>query len=258
MLVLAALGAPPPCYAHHSLVLGGDGGKLSKRHGATSVGDFRELGYLPQAITNYLALLSWSHGPDEVLPMERLEREFVLEELSASPAVFDPAKLDWLGHRHVMLLDEQEHLRLVGDRLPSGTPPQAVAAVAAALKPSISRYGEVPELAAPLLRPPALDELRAAAPPGFFDGIPLDEFARLRAAAPEWLSVPAAQELLAIYREAARRCGLGARRALPPLRLLLTGRQHGPELHYVLAAISRDDALARVRRGLKAARGAPA
>jgi glutamyl-tRNA synthetase len=258
LLVLAALGAPAPRYAHHSLVLGADGGKLSKRHGATSVGEFRDLGYLPQAVTNYLALLSWSHGEDEVLPLERLEREFALEELSGSPAVFDAAKLDWLGHRHVMLLDEEEHRRLVAERLPADTPPQAAAALAAALKPSITHYAEVPDLAAPVLRPPDPSDLRAAAAPGSFDEAPLDEFVRLRAVAAAWLTPRGAQELLAAYREAAARRGLGARRALPPLRLLLTGREHGPELHYVLAAISADDALARVCRGLEAVRGAPA
>ena len=65
----ARAGGPPPQYAHHSMVLGADGAKLSKRHGATSVGEFRELGYLPQALVNYLALLSWSHGDDEVLDL---------------------------------------------------------------------------------------------------------------------------------------------------------------------------------------------
>ena len=258
LLVLAALGAPVPQYAHHSLVLGTDGGKLSKRHGATSVGQFRELGYLPQAVTNYLALLSWSHGEDEVLSLERLERDFALEELSASPAVFDISKLDWLGHRHVMLLGEGEHRRLVAEWLPTSTSPQAARALAAAVKPSISHYAEVPGLVAPVLRPPDAESLRAAAATGVFDGVPLDEFLRLRAAALDWLTPQAAKELLAAYRAAAAQRGLGARRAQPPLRLLLTGREHGPELHFVLAAISGGDAEARVRRGLEAVRGAPA
>ena len=81
--------AGPPRYAHHSMVLGPDGGKLSKRHGATAVGEYRELGYLPEAIVNYLALLGWSHGEDEVLDIDRLVAEFELERLSPSPAVFD-------------------------------------------------------------------------------------------------------------------------------------------------------------------------
>src|SRR5665648_1082179 len=109
MLLFRALGVPVPGFAHHSMVLGTDGGKLSKRHGATAVGDYRELGYLPQAIVNYLALLSWSHGEDEVLGMDRLVVDFELERLSASPVVFDQAKLDWLDHEHIMALAPEVH-----------------------------------------------------------------------------------------------------------------------------------------------------
>ncbi len=180
-----------------------------------------------------------------------MEREFDIEALSASPAVFDQPKLDWLGHQHVMLLDDDEHERLVAERLPAGTPPPAAAALAAALKPSISllRPGAGADRAGARAR--RLPEaLRPALAPAAFADVPLDEFLRLSAAAPDWLSPAAAHELLAAYRAAAAERGLGARRALPPLRLLLTGREHGPELHYVLAAIARDDAVARVRRGL--------
>jgi glutamyl-tRNA synthetase len=250
LLVLDALGAEPPQYAHHSLVLGPDGSKLSKRHGATAVGEYRALGYLPQAVDNYLALLSWSHGEQEVLTLPAMEQEFEIEALSASPAIFDQPKLDWLGHQHVMLLADEEHQRLVAERLPAGTPPPAAAALAAALKPSISYYGQVPELTAQVLVAPAREALRPALATVAFADVPLDEFLRLRAEGAEWLPPEAARELLAAYRAAAAERGLGARRALPPLRLLLTGREHGPELHYVLAAIARDDAVGRVRRGL--------
>jgi glutamyl-tRNA synthetase len=245
LAVFAALKAPAPRYAHHSLVLGPDGGKLSKRHGATTIGDFRELGYLPVAIANYLALLSWSHGEDEVLDLERLERDFEIERLSASPAVFDQAKLDWLDHQHIMRLDDAGHERLVAERLPAGTPRQAVMAIARALRPSISRYGEVAAAAAPILAP-ALpdvpDERVAAALPQ------LTEFARLRAAAADWLAGDAAQQLLAAYRAWAKEAGVKVKDALMPLRLALTGCEHGPELAYVLAAVERTDALARLVR----------
>jgi glutamyl/glutaminyl-tRNA synthetase len=245
LAVYAALGASPPRYAHHSLVLAPDGGKLSKRHGATTIGDFRALGYLPVAIANYLALLSWSHGEDEVLGLDGLERDFEIERLSASPAVFDAAKLDWLDHRHIMLLDDETHLRLVGERLPAGTAPPAAAALAAALRPSISRYDEVPAAAAPVLEPPSgedFDERVAGALPQ------LIEFGRRRAAMGEWLDEAAARELLAAYRAWAKEAGIKVRDALMPLRLALTGCEHGPELQFVLAAIERGDALARLAR----------
>ena len=89
-LLFEALGGPVPRWAHHSMVLGPDGGKLSKRHGATAVGDYRELGYLPEAIVNYLALLGWSHGEDEVLELDRLVREFELEQALAEPGGVRP------------------------------------------------------------------------------------------------------------------------------------------------------------------------
>ncbi len=123
-LLYEALGGPVPRFAHHSMVLGPDGGKLSKRHGAAAVGDYRDLGYLPSAIVNYLALLGWSHGEDEVLGMERLVAEFVPEKLSASPAIFDLPKLDWLDHEHIMALAPEEHERLFAERLPAATPPR--------------------------------------------------------------------------------------------------------------------------------------
>lgn len=249
-LVFTALGARPPRYAHHSMVLGSDGGKLSKRHGATAVGDYRDAGYLPAAVVNYLALLSWSHGGEEVFTVAALEQEFVLEELSTSPAVFDQGKLDWLGHQHVMLLDEETHLELMRAWLPATTAAPAVAALAAALKPSISSYGQVPELAAPVLDAPTLSSLGELLASRRCEGVPLEEFLELRAAGPVWLQPPDARRLLGTYRQLAANRGLGARKALPPLRLLLTGHEHGPELHYVLAAIDRDEALRRVRCGL--------
>jgi glutamyl-tRNA synthetase len=250
-LLLRALGAEPPRYAHHSMVLGPDGGKLSKRHGATSVGEFRALGYLPQAIVNYLALLSWSHGEDEVLGMDRLIAEFELERLSTSAALFDQAKLDWLDHEHIMALDPAEHARLFAARLPAGTPTQAASALAAAFQPSLVAYGEAPALAAAVLDPPPVpDELAAAVAAG---APQLARFRELRREAAEWLAPDAARALLAAYRAWGDENGLGARRLLMPLRIALTGREHGPELHYVLAARGRAQTIDRLDVTLAAA-----
>jgi len=244
LMLFAALESPPPRYAHHSLILGLDGGKLSKRHGAAAVGDYRELGYLPQAITNYLALLSWSHGDEEVMLLERLVAEFDLAGLASSPAVFDQAKLDWLDHQHILALDPAEHERRFAARLPGGTPPQAAQALAAAFKPSLTAYGQAEQVAAPVLERPVLD---AGLRPALAPAAPwLRSFHGLRAGGPEWLAPQAARELLAAYRQLGDQAGVKARELLMPLRLALTGCEHGPELHYVLAALDRHETLERV------------
>ena len=243
-LLFEALGGPVPRWAHHSMVLGPDGGKLSKRHGATAVGDYRELGYLPEAIVNYLALLGWSHGEDEVLDLDRLVHEFELEKLSPSPAVFDLPKLDWLDHERIMALAPEEHERRFAERLPAGTPPQAAAALAAAFQPSLVRYGDAPASAAEVLAPPPLPaDLRAVA----LAAAPQLAHARaLRAEAPDWLAPAGARDLLAAYRAWGKEQGIGARDLLMPLRIALTSAEHGPELPFVLAALDRDTALARL------------
>ena len=244
VLLFKALGAPPPAFAHHSMVLGAEGGKLSKRHGATSVGDFRALGYLPQALVNYLALLSWSHGEDEVLGRERLIEEFELEKLSPSPVVFDQAKLDWLDHEHIMGLAPELHEALFAERLPAGTPPQAAASLAAALQPSLVAYGRAPDLAAAVLERPHLSaELAAVLPAAARQ---LTAFRDARAEAAEWLTPPDARDLLAWYRAWGKEGGIGVRDLLLPLRIALTGAEHGPELPFVIAALDRDEALRRL------------
>ncbi len=247
-LLFQALGAAVPRFAHHSLVLGPDGGKLSKRHGATSVGEFRDLGYLPEAIVNYLALLSWSHGADEVLSMEQMVAEFELEKLSLSAPIFDQAKLDWLAHEHVMGLRPEVHERLFSDSMPASTAPQSAAALAAAFQPSLVAYGEAPLLAATVLnRPSPPADLRQIARAG---AAALREFRRLRAAAAVWLPHEGARELLGAYRAWGKEHGSGARQVLMPLRIALTGAEHGPELPFVLAALSRDETIHRVDAAL--------
>lgn len=243
-LLFAALGAPPPVYAHHSMVLGADGGKLSKRFGATAVGDYRELGYLPEALVNYLALLSWSHGEDEVLAMDRLVAEFELERLSPSPVVFDQAKLDWLDHEHVMALAPEAHARLFAERLPGDVPPPAAAALAAAFQPSLVRYADAPGLVAPVLDPPpAPSELAASLAPA---AAQLAQVRELRAGAADWLAPAAARDLLAVYRAWGKERGVRARDLLMPLRIALTSVEHGPELPFVLAALDRSETLRRL------------
>ena len=109
MMLFSALGIPAPRYGHHSLILAPDGSKLSKRHGATSIGEFRGLGYLSAAIVNYLALMSW-HPADEreKFTLAELVEEFELDRVSKSPAIFDIHKLNWLNGVYIRELPPQE------------------------------------------------------------------------------------------------------------------------------------------------------
>ncbi len=102
VLLYQALGFTPPAFAHLALVMGPDHTPLSKRHGATSVAEFRARGFLPEALTNYLALIGWSPGGDqELLPIDELARRFAIEDVGHSAGIFDPEKLAWMN-RHYM------------------------------------------------------------------------------------------------------------------------------------------------------------
>ena len=109
VMVYEALGAPVPVFAHISMILGADGKKLSKRHGATSVEEFRDQGYLPDAFMNYLALLGWSpDGETTIVPRDVLASTFSLDRVSKNPATFDPAKLDWINAEYLAAMSDEE------------------------------------------------------------------------------------------------------------------------------------------------------
>ena len=103
ILIYEAIGAPVPQFAHLSTILGPDGQKLSKRHGATSLEEFRRMGYLPEALANYLALLGWSPLTEgqEVMSLDEIARQFDLSRVLKSPATFDRAKLDWMNRSYI-------------------------------------------------------------------------------------------------------------------------------------------------------------
>lgn len=119
ILLYRALGAPVPVFAHVPLILGPDRKRLSKRHGATSVGEYEAQGYLPEAMVNFLALLGWSPGAgdQELFTRDELVAKFTLEGISGGNAVFNPEKLDWFNQQHMMRLAPAELVRRVAGRL---------------------------------------------------------------------------------------------------------------------------------------------
>ena len=154
VMVYEALGYPVPEFAHISMILGADGKKLSKRHGATSVEEYRDAGYDPEAFVNYLALLGWSlDGETTIVPREVLAREFSLDHVSKNPATFDPAKLDWINAQYYEAMDDLGFARRVlepalvaagrEERGCVDTRPEWFCTLAAILKPRTKRASDV-------------------------------------------------------------------------------------------------------------------
>src|SRR6202046_4848363 len=102
MNMLLALGQRPPVYAHLPMILGSDGAKLSKRHGAVSVLQYRDEGFLPEAVLNYLVRLGWSHGDQEIFSIEEMVRLFDIADVNKSASAFNAEKLAWLNQQHMM------------------------------------------------------------------------------------------------------------------------------------------------------------
>ena len=149
--VLRALGAEPPVYAHVPSVFGADGKKLSKRHGAVSVDEFRADGYISEALMNFLALLGWApDGETTIMSADELVERFSLDRVGSSPATFDYAKLDWMNGVYLRALSPDEYAaRLVGYLREQGLdwPEERVRAAAPIVQEKIGRFGEFPGFA---------------------------------------------------------------------------------------------------------------
>lgn len=253
LMLFTALDVPAPRYGHHSLIMAADGGKLSKRHGATSIGDFKGLGYLSGALVNYLALLSW-HPADEreKFDLEELVREFELERVSKSPAIFDMPKLNWLNGLYIRDLSTIELYEAIGPFLADAgieLAPVQREVVAEAIQPHLVVLGDAPDFArvfveemdlsscpfADMLLTPGADTVFALAS---------EHLAELR---DEYVPVAEAREVLqrlvAVFKER----GIKGKSIYRPLRVAVSGRDEGPELYYLLAGIGKSRILARLQ-----------
>ena len=247
--ILRALGAELPQYGHLPMILGADGQKLSKRHGAVSVMEYPEQGYLPEAMLNYLARLGWSHGDDEIFSMQQFTEWFNLEHLTASAAQFNPEKLGWLNNHYIKQADNE---RLAGLARPKmeregavfdGAPP--LASVLGLMKERTNTINELADAAMLFYREPKPDAALLAQ--HLTDAVrpALAQFAeRLRDV--EWTK-PA---LSALMKEVLAAHGLKMPQLAMPLRLLVTGQLQTPAIDAVLELFGRDTVVARVAKGL--------
>ncbi|HEU0230781.1 MAG TPA: glutamate--tRNA ligase [Burkholderiaceae bacterium] len=244
--ILRALGATPPQYGHVPMILGPDGEKLSKRHGAVNVMQYDRDGYLPEAMINYLARLGWSHGDDEIFSREQLVEWFDTRHLSKSAAQWDPKKLNWVNAHYIKALGDADLAARVAPRIRElGGDPDAVdlQAVVALLKDRAETLNQLADGAMLFCGPyqPAPEELRGQHLDADAVGL-LREFARRAAGLPDWSAAPLSALIKAMLEEH----GVKMPKLAIPLRVAVTGRKQTPAIDAVLTILGRATVLARL------------
>ena len=243
--ILRALGVHEPLYAHLSMILGDDGQKLSKRHGAVSVMQYDDQGYLPEAVLNYLARLGWSHGDDELFSMQQFCEWFDLDHITPSAAQFNTEKLNWLNAHYLKRAEPVRLAELVQPRLEArgvtvnATP--TLGAIIALHRERVANLNELADAAAPFyadVQPQA--ELLAK----HLTSESLPALADFIAGLPDvdW----EAAAIGALIKESVARHGLKMPKLAMPLRVLLTGREQTPSVDALIATFPRETVLKRL------------
>jgi glutamyl-tRNA synthetase len=244
--IFRALEAELPHFGHVPMILGADGERLSKRHGAVSVIQYRDEGYLPEALLNYLARLGWSHGDDEIFAMRQLIQWFDLAHVSRSPAQFNPEKLGWLNQQYIKSADDARLAELVA--------------------PLLRARGAQPAGGPPLVRVIALLKDRATTLVQLADEAMLFYAVEVDPGTPDWdaavdkalrmlkarLSTVAWERALLgeAIKEVVKSNGLKMPQLAMPLRRLVTGRTQTPSIDAVLELLGRDTVLLRLSQHL--------
>ncbi|MDQ3830962.1 MAG: glutamate--tRNA ligase [Candidatus Tectomicrobia bacterium] len=260
IMIYHALDYPLPQFGHVSMILGSDKGRLSKRHGATSVLAYRELGYLPEAILNYLARLGWAHGDQEIFSKEELVEQFSLSELNKAAAIFNPDKLLWLNAHYLRTLPSE---RLIDELLPHLTREGIVKSPDEVDRAYLARaIDSVRE------RSKTLVEMAKWLRFYFTDHIIYEDKAAAKfltaATAPLLSQLVEGLERLPTFDEAsieqvfqrlmaAEGVALGA--LAQPARVALTGGTVSPGIHEVMAILGRERVLSRLRKALEGISG---
>jgi glutamyl-tRNA synthetase len=256
MLLYEALGAEPPQFGHVPMILGADKARLSKRHGATSVMAYQEMGYLPEALVNYLVRLGWSHGDQEIFSLDELIRLFSLESVGKSAAVFNPEKLLWLNQHYIQ---EYQGDKLVENMIPFW--------LARGFEPSDRDYMRqvVENLRT---RSKTLLEMADASAFYFQDKVDYDPDA-----AGKFLTAEMKENLLAVadklvscldysksgleafLREVAENRGVKLKVIAQPLRVALTGKSVSPGIDDVMVTLGKDRVVRRIRQAVESMGG---
>ena len=250
-----ALGHEPPIFAHVPMILGDDGKKLSKRHGATAVGDYQDKGILPLAMRNFLALLGWSPGGDrEILPEAEMITAFSLEGIQKKPAVFDTAKLEWMNGQYLSQLSAEDLLAPTERELER----MGVVAAGRDLRPLIDSVKarsrtilNIAEQVAVRLDPSRVvrdtkgEQLATKLGDAFGTNLAVVADALDRIPAAEWGS----ERILADMKALAESRGAKLGDLLQPVRVMLTGSTVSEPVNDLLVVVGRHESLARIRAG---------
>ena len=251
VLIYEALGCPVPCFAHVPLILGTDRTRLSKRHGAMSVTAYRDTGYLPAAMVNYLARLGWSHGDQEVFSLAELVRCFTVEDVGKAAGIFNPEKLLWLNAQYLKSTPPEELARAAlpflaatgygADRLPDLS---WLAQLVALLQPRARTLVEIADQAGSFLADEVAVDPDAAAKfltPAISPA--LEDLATRLGGLPEWTQQGIQEAFESVL--AAREISLA--KLAQPARVAVTGRAASPGIFEVMALMGRERTLRRIR-----------
>ena len=261
ILIYEALGEPVPVFAHLSMILGADGKRLSKRHGATSVEAYRDLGYLPDAVLNYLALLGWSlDGETTVFSRQTLLENFSLERVSRNPAIFDDEKLEWLNGVYIREMSPETLTDRIVPLLVSAGFLSAEDAVTrrewllklpALVSERVKRFDEVVPMVAFLFADEVAVEESALAKVLQKEGagVALDACRETLAALPTF----DAATIEAALREVPERVGIKPKVAFQAVRVAVSGTTVSPPLFESLELLGKEQTLARIDAARKQA-----
>ncbi len=245
--IFEALKAKLPFFAHVPMILGADGERLSKRHGATSVLEYQALGYLPEALMNYLARLGWSHGDEEVFAKEQFVKWFDLEHVARSPAQFNPEKLAWLNQQYLKNAPDSRLAGLVEPELRKrGAQPAAGPALEKVVQLVKDRASSIPQLADEAMLFYGSSE---KTPPVAVEKETREALRTLKArlAAVPWER----GAISAAIKDVVKSSGLKMPQIAMPLRQIVTGRTQTPSIDAVLELLGRDTVMLRLAHHLE-------
>lgn len=254
VVLYQALGFKIPTFGHISLILGKDRTKMSKRHGATSVDQYRKLGYFPEAIVNFLALLGWApNSEEEIFSKEELIREFSMERVAKNPAVFDIDKLNWINAHYMKQADPAAVLEMALEHLVeagyvqadiAGEEKKKLIAFVAVIQDHLSYAAQVVDYAelyfnddVKVTDPEALEIMRD------------EEAAAVIALFKEKLNALEnieAQTVKPVLKAVGKELKVGGKKVFMPIRIAMTGQMHGPDLASLIAVLGRERVLKRI------------